>query len=47
MEQPLSDQEIEAKVRELAPRAGIDALFAAVWQIDSLTDIGPLLAASC
>jgi 2-methylcitrate dehydratase PrpD len=47
MEQPLSDQEIEAKVRELAPRAGIDALFAAVWQIDALTDIGPLLAASC
>jgi 2-methylcitrate dehydratase PrpD len=47
MEQPLSDQEIEAKVRELAPLAGIDALFAAVWQFDSLTDIGPLFAASC
>ena len=47
MEQPLSDQEIEAKVRELAPLPSIDALFAAAWQIDSLTGIGPLLAASC
>ena len=46
MEQPLSDQEIEAKVRELAPLAGIDALFAAVWQLDTLADIGPLLSAS-
>jgi 2-methylcitrate dehydratase PrpD len=46
MEQPLSDREIEVKVRELAPLAGIDALFAAVWQLDSLTDIGPLLSAS-
>jgi 2-methylcitrate dehydratase PrpD len=47
MEQPLSDKEIEAKVRELAPLAGIDALFAAVWQLDSLTDIRPLLSAFC
>jgi 2-methylcitrate dehydratase PrpD len=46
IEQPLSDREIEVKVRELAPLAGIDALFAAVWQLDSLTDIGPLLSAS-
>jgi 2-methylcitrate dehydratase PrpD len=46
MEQPLSDQEIEVKVRELTPLAGIDALIASVWQIDTLADIGPLLSAS-
>ncbi len=46
MEQPLSDQEIEAKVRELASLEGIDALFAAAWQLDTLADIGPLLSAS-
>jgi 2-methylcitrate dehydratase PrpD len=46
MEQPLSDQEIEAKVRELAPFVGIDALVASVWQLDTLADIGPLLSAS-
>ncbi len=46
-ERPLSDREIEVKVRELAPLASIDALFAAVWQLDSLADIRPLVSASC
>jgi 2-methylcitrate dehydratase PrpD len=46
MELPLSDQEIEVKVRELAPLASIDALIGAVWQLDTLADISPLLSAS-
>jgi 2-methylcitrate dehydratase PrpD len=46
MELPLSDQEIEVKVRELAPLASIDALIGAVWQLDALADISPLLSAS-
>ena len=42
-----SDQEIEAKVRALAPVACIDEMIAAVWQLDTLPKIGPLLCASC
>jgi 2-methylcitrate dehydratase PrpD len=47
VEHPLSDQEIEAKVRALAPVACIDEMIAAVWQLDTLPKIGPLLCASC
>jgi 2-methylcitrate dehydratase PrpD len=46
-ERPLSDQEIEAKVRQQAGTARIDDLIAAAWRIDTLADIGPLLCASC
>jgi 2-methylcitrate dehydratase PrpD len=47
VEHPLSDQEIEAKVRALAPVARIDEVIAAVWQIDTLANVGALLCASC
>jgi 2-methylcitrate dehydratase PrpD len=47
VEHPLSDQEIEAKVRALAPVACIDEVIAAVWQIDTLANVGALLCASC
>jgi 2-methylcitrate dehydratase PrpD len=46
MEQPLPDQEIEAKVRALAPLAHIDTLIASVWHLDTLASIDPLLSAS-
>ena len=46
-ERPLSDQEIEAKVREQAALARIDDVIAAAWQIDRLDDIGALLCAFC
>ncbi len=46
-ERPLSDQEIEAKVRQQAAIARIDDVIAAAWRIDMLADIGPLLCASC
>jgi 2-methylcitrate dehydratase PrpD len=48
-EHPLSDQEIEAKVRELARygsfRGPIDDVIAAVWQLDTMTTIAPLIGA--
>ena len=47
VEHPLSDQEIEAKVRALAPVARIDEVIADVWQIDTLANVGALLCASC
>ena len=44
----LSDQDIEAKVRELAKYGGfhgpIDDVIAAVWQLDTTTTIDPLMA---
>ena len=47
-EQPLSDQEIEAKVRDSARHGGfpgrIDAVIAAAWQIDTAKTIDPLMA---
>jgi hypothetical protein len=46
-ERPLSDQEIEVKVRQQAAVAGVDQMIAAAWRIDTLADIGPLLCASC
>jgi 2-methylcitrate dehydratase PrpD len=49
IEHPLSDREIEAKARELARGGGfsgsIDAVIAAVWRIDSMPGIEPLIAA--
>ena len=46
-EYPLSDQEIEAKVRELARYGGfrgpIDDVIAAVWQLDTMATIAPLI----
>jgi len=44
-QQPMTDQEIEAKVRELAG-ASADALIAAAWQLDTLPTIAPLLTAA-
>jgi 2-methylcitrate dehydratase PrpD len=48
-EYPLSDQEIEAKVRELARYGGfrgpIDDVIAAVWQLDTMATIAPLIGA--
>jgi len=46
-ERPLSDEEIEAKVRQQAAVTGVDRMIAAAWRIDTLADIGPLLCASC
>ena len=46
-ERPLSDQEIEAKVRQQAAVPGIDRMIAAAWRMDTLADIGSLLCASC
>jgi 2-methylcitrate dehydratase PrpD len=49
MERPLSDQDIEVKVRELAEHGGcggaIDDVIAAVWQIDGMATVGTLIAA--
>ncbi len=49
MERPLSDRDIEAKVRELARhgnfRGSIDDVVAAAWQIDTMATIAPLIAA--
>ena len=48
-EHPLSDQEIEAKVRELARYGGfrgpIDDVIATVWQLDTMATIAPLIGA--
>ncbi len=48
-EQPLSDQDIEAKVRELARygdfQGPIDEVIEAVWRLDAMATIAPLLAA--
>jgi 2-methylcitrate dehydratase PrpD len=46
-ERPLSDQEIEAKVRQQAAVARIDEVIAATWRIETLADVGGLLCASC
>jgi 2-methylcitrate dehydratase PrpD len=48
-ERPLSDQDIEAKVRDLARHGGfggpIDDVIAAVWQLDTMATIAPLIGA--
>jgi hypothetical protein len=48
-ELPLTDAEIEAKVRDLASHGGfpgsIDAVIAAVWRLDTMPTIAPLLKA--
>jgi len=48
IEQPLSDQDIGAKVRELARHGGlrgpVDDVIAAVWQLDAMATIAPLIA---
>ena len=48
-ERPLSDQDIEAKVRELARyggfRGSIEDVIAAVWRLDSMATIEPLIEA--
>jgi 2-methylcitrate dehydratase PrpD len=48
-ERPLADQEIEAKVRELARygafQGSIDDAIAAMWQVDTMATLGPLLEA--
>src|ERR1700722_5826005 len=46
-ERPLSDQEIEVKVRQQAAVRRIDDVIAAAWQIDTLANVGTLLCASC
>jgi 2-methylcitrate dehydratase PrpD len=47
-ERPLSDQDIEAKVRELAVygafRRSIEQVIATVWQLDTMGTIEPLIA---
>src|SRR6185312_1749832 len=47
MQHPLSDQEIEAKVRDLARHGAfsrpIDAVIAAVWVVDTMPTIDPLV----
>lgn len=47
-ERPLSDQDIEAKARDLAKHGGfagsIDAVIAAVWRLDAMATIDPLIA---
>ena len=49
-EQPLSDQELEAKVRELARHGAfsgrIDDVIAAAWEFDTLGTIHPLIDAA-
>ena len=49
MERPLPDEDIETKVRELARHGGfmgpIDDVIAAVWQVDAMATVGPLIAA--
>jgi 2-methylcitrate dehydratase PrpD len=49
IEAPLSDQEIEAKARELARFGGfagsIDDVIASVWQVDAMATVAPLMAA--
>ncbi len=48
-EQSLSDQELEVKVRDLARHGGfqepIDDVIAAVWQLDTMATIAPLIGA--
>lgn len=48
-EHPLSDQEIEAKVRELARYGGfrgpVDDVIAAIWRLDTMATIAPLIGA--
>jgi 2-methylcitrate dehydratase PrpD len=49
MEYPLTDQEIETKVRDLSRHGGfggsIDDVIEAVWRIDAMATIDPLIAA--
>ena len=49
IEQPLSNQEIEAKVRDLALyggyRGSMDDVIAAVWSLDDMATIDPLIGA--
>jgi 2-methylcitrate dehydratase PrpD len=49
IEYPLSDQDIEVKVRDLARhgdfRGRIDDVIAAVWQLDTMATITPLIGA--
>jgi 2-methylcitrate dehydratase PrpD len=49
VEYPLSDREIEAKVRDLAHQGdfdrSIDDVIAAVWQVETMAKIDPLIAA--
>jgi hypothetical protein len=48
-ERPLADREIEDKVRELARfgalRGPVDDVIAAVWQLDTMATIDPLIGA--
>jgi 2-methylcitrate dehydratase PrpD len=48
LEQPLSDQEIEAKVRDSVQHGGftggIDAIVAVAWQLDTAPTVAPLMA---
>jgi 2-methylcitrate dehydratase PrpD len=48
LEQPLTDGEIEAKLRDSARHGGfagpVDAIVAAVWGIDRTSEIGPMMA---
>jgi 2-methylcitrate dehydratase PrpD len=48
IERPLSDHDIEAKVRELARHGAfagqIDQVIAAVWRLDTMATIAPLIA---
>ncbi len=50
LEKPMTDADIEAKVRELVTLAGAgleaDRVIAAVWQLDQAPTINPLLAAT-
>jgi 2-methylcitrate dehydratase PrpD len=47
MERPLSDQDIEAKVRDLAEhgafQGSMDDVIAAVWRLDAMATIDPLI----
>jgi 2-methylcitrate dehydratase PrpD len=49
VERPLSDQDIEAKVRELARyggfRGAIDEVIEAVWRLDTIATVAPLIRA--
>jgi 2-methylcitrate dehydratase PrpD len=46
-ERPLSDQDVEAKVRDLVRhgefRGSIDDVIAAVWRLDTMETIAPLI----
>ena len=50
LERPLSDADIEAKTRDLAMQGefggSIDAVIQAVWGIDRMATVAPLMAAA-